>query len=324
MSVRYSVDRDRRLRCRGPAHGMLWVGPVFWLSFEAGPLAQRATLACASHIGMQNFPCSPLALVASGWRNRNLILSLTKREIVGRYRGSVFGLAWSFFNPLLMLAIYTFVFSVVFKARWGISQDEGRGEFAILLFSGMIVHGLFAECVNRAPGLVLGNVNYVKKIVFPLEILAWVALGSSLFHMSVSWVVLLGAQWLLGHIIPATVVLYPVVLFPLILGTMGLTWFLAGLGVYLRDVGQVTGMFTTVMLFISAVFFPLSALPPAYRQWLQYNPLAVVIEQSREVLILGRIPAWDTWLLLTAVGAVMAWLGFAWFQKTRKGFADVL
>lgn len=263
-------------------------------------------------------------MFASLWHNRELLLTLVKREIVGRYRGSLMGLAWSFFNPLLMLVIYTLVFSVVFRARWGLGENESRTDFAIILFVGMIVHGLFAECVNRAPSLIVSNTNFVKKIIFPLDVLPWVVLGSALFHALISLVVLLCAQLIFKHSVPLTALLLPVVLLPLILGTMGLSWFLASLGVYLRDVGQITGMFTTIMLFVSAVFFPITALPEKYQHLMHYNPLAVLIEQSRAVLVFGKFPDPLAWLTLTLAGAVMAWLGYAWFQKSRKGFSDVL
>src|SRR5262245_17193693 len=135
-------------------------------------------------------PTGVIELFASQWRNRHLIIQLTKRDVMGRYRGSVMGLAWSFFNPLVMLAVYTFVFSVVFKARWGVGGED-KINFAIVLFAGLIVYGLFAECINRAPSLILANANYVKKVVFPLEILPSVALGTALFHAGISLVVLL-------------------------------------------------------------------------------------------------------------------------------------
>lgn len=273
---------------------------------------------------MQHFPVGPFEMFGTAWRNRALLMTLIRREIAGRYRGSVMGMAWSFFNPLLMLTIYTFVFSVVFKARWGLDSNESKTDFAIILFVGLIVHGLFAECVNRAPGLIIANVNYVKKIIFPLELLPWVIFGSALFHSAISIVVLFLAQLLFNHFIPWTAVLLPIVLLPLGLATLGMTWFLAGLGVFLRDVSQVTGMFTTILLFVSAVFFPISALPEKYQPWLRLNPLAVMIEQSREVLIFGQIPNLIHWLILLVAGALIAWFGFAWFQKTRKGFADVL
>jgi lipopolysaccharide transport system permease protein len=273
---------------------------------------------------MQVFSAAPRELVASFWRNRQLIMQLSKREAIGRYRGSVMGLAWSFLNPLLMLVIYTFVFSVVFKARWGLGENESRADFALLLFAGMIVHGLFAECVNRAPSLILGNANYVKKVVFPLEIIPWTALGAALFHAVISLAVLLLAQLVLRHTLPWTALLLPMILLPMVLGVMGLAWLLAALGVYLRDVAQVTGIFTTIMMFISGVFFPLHSLPPRYQFWVRLNPLTVVIEQARDVLIFGRVPDLGVWLLLLVLGFVLAWLGFAWFQKTRKGFADVI
>jgi lipopolysaccharide transport system permease protein len=273
---------------------------------------------------MQNFSILPREMVASLWRNRDLIIALVKREVIGRYRGSVMGIAWSFFNPLLMLAIYTFVFSVVFKARWGVGGEESKTDFAIILFVGMIVHGLFAECVNRAPALILSNVNYVKKVIFPLEILPWVAFGSALFHTAVSVGVLLLAQLILSQQMPWTVILFPFVLLPLVLIAMGFAWFLAAFGVFVRDVGQVTGMFTTVLLFVSPVFYPLSALPVKYQGWLQLNPLAFIIEEGRKVLVFGQLPDIGQWGVMMAIGMLIAWAGFAWFQKTRKGFADVL
>ena len=269
-------------------------------------------------------PTSPLSLLRSLWRNRQLIAQMTRREVVGRYRGSVLGIAWSFFNPLLMLVIYTFVFSVIFKARWGIGVQESKIDFAIMLFIGMIIHGLFAECINRAPGIIISNVNYVKKVVFPLEILSWVAFGSALFHAAVSLVVLIVAQLIFRGHIPFTALLFPVVMLPLIFATIGLAWFLSSLGVFMRDIGQITGIITTVLLFISGVFFPISTLPEPYRTWMGLNPLAVIIEEGRNVLILGNLPDPVAWCVMMALGLFTAWAGYAWFQKTRKGFADVL
>ena len=263
-------------------------------------------------------------MIACCWRNRSLIHALVKREILGRYRGSIIGIAWSFFTPMLMLITYTFVFSVVFQARWGLGTSESKTDFAIILFAGLIVHGLFAECINRAPGLILSNVNYVKKVIFPLEILSLVAFGSALFQAIISLIVLLLAQLMLKHQMPLTVLLLPVVLLPLALASLGFAWFLSSLGVYVRDIGQITGIITTVLLFVSAVFFPINALPPAYQGWLKLNPLAVIIEQSRNILIFGKVPDIWQWGIMFVLGIFTAWAGFAWFQKTRKGFADVL
>ncbi|RMN11249.1 MULTISPECIES: ABC transporter permease [Pseudomonas syringae group] len=265
----------------------------------------------------------PVRLVASLWTNRSLISQMTRREVIGRYRGSVMGLAWSFFNPVLMLAVYTFVFSEIFSARW-VGVDTGKGGFAILLFVGMIVHGLFAECANRAPSLVMSNSNYVKKVVFPLEILPVITLGSALFHSCISLVVLVIAQLLISHTLFWTALLFPLILVPLILGTLGISWFLASLGVYLRDVGHVITVLTTVLLFLSPVLYPVAALPEVYRPWLQMNPLTYIIEESRSVLLFGNLPHWDSLGIAIVVGAAIAAMGFWFFQKTRKGFADVI
>ena len=257
------------------------------------------------------------------WRHRELVAASVRREVAGRYRGSFVGMAWSFFNPLLMLAIYTFVFSEVFKARWS-AGSESKSEFALLLFAGMIVFNLFAECLNRAPALILANPNYVKKVVFPLEILPWVTVGAALFHALVSLSV-----WLLAYMsffgAPQAAALYlPLVLAPLLLFTIGLCWALASLGVFLRDVAQFIGILTTAMMFLSPIFYPASALPENYRFLLYLNPLTAVIEQTRALLYWGRTPDFALLAAYTAAAVVIAWLGFAWFQKTRKGFADVL
>jgi len=272
----------------------------------------------------QAHPSSPLAMFTSFWRNRWLIWQMAQREVVGRYRGSVMGLAWSFFNPVLMLFVYTFVFSVVFKARWGVSGEESRADFAIILFVGMIVHGLFAECINRAPGLIISNVNYVKKVVFPLEILPWVVMWSAIFNSLVSVIVLLIGQFIINQSFPWTSVLIPLVILPLVLAGMGFTWFLAALGVFVRDIGQVTGIFTTVLLFLAPVFYPVSALPVEYRGLLQFNPLTLIIEESRKVLIYNSLPDWPSLGFALLASLATAAAGFWWFQKTRKGFADVL
>jgi lipopolysaccharide transport system permease protein len=269
-------------------------------------------------------PTSILALINSLWRNRQLIMQMTKREVVGRYKGSVMGLTWSFFNPVFMLTVYTFVFSVVFKSRWGVDGDESKTQFAVVLFVGMIVHGLFAEVLNRAPTLILSNVNYVKKVVFPLETLPVIAMGAALFHSIISLCVLLAAFAIFNSYLHWTAIFVPLVFLPLVILTLGLAWMLASLGVFLRDVGQTIGIITTVMMFLSPVFFPVTALPLELRPWLMANPLTFIIEQAREVLIWGRLPDWLGLGIYTLGACVIAWTGYAWFQKTRKGFADVL
>ncbi|MFQ5588326.1 MAG: ABC transporter permease [Nitrospiria bacterium] len=262
-------------------------------------------------------------MIRSLVQNRQLIWQMTKRDVVGRYKGSILGLAWSFFNPLIMLTVYTFVFSVAFKARWQTGSDS-KTEFALALFVGMIVHGVLAECVNRAPGLILGNVSYVKKVVFPLEILPLIAMGATLFHTLMSLSVWALFFLLVNHALNWTVIFSPLIFIPLILFSLGLAWFLASLGVFLRDVGQITVVLTTILLFMSPVFYPISNLPVPYQKILYANPLTFIIEQSRAVLMWGKLPNFPGLILALAISCIVAWLGFAWFQKTRKGFADVL
>ena len=272
---------------------------------------------------MAHFLATPREMVASLWRNRRLVWALTKREIQSRYRGSFIGVFWSFLNPLLMLTVYTFVFSVVFKARWDTASDS-KTEFALILFAGLLVFNVFSECINRAPGTILSNQNYVKKVVFPLEVLPWVTLGVALFHGAVSICV-----WLLAYLIffgtPHTTVLYlPVVILPLALFIMGLSWILASLGVYLRDTAQFVGAITTTLMFISPIFYPATALPESYRALAYMNPLTIVIEQTRDILFRGDAPDIIMSSIYLTIAAITAWSGFALFQKTRKGFSDVL
>ncbi|MGN5519542.1 ABC transporter permease [Halopseudomonas sp. Lyrl_26] len=272
---------------------------------------------------MQFHSISPAALLASLWQHAGLIRVSARREVLGRYQGSLLGLFWTFFTPLFMLAIYTFVFSVVFNARWGADTDS-KAEFALLLFAGLIVFNIFSECITRAPGLVVGNVNYVKKVVYPLEILPFVILLSALFHGSIGF-----AVWVLAYIAlfgaPHWTVLYlPLILLPFLFLVMGLSWALAALGVYLRDITQFVTVITSMLMFLSPIFYPLSALPENFQQIVLINPLAIIIEMVRGALYFGQSPDFRMLAGYWLVALLCAWLGFALFQKTRKGFADVL
>lgn len=266
----------------------------------------------------------PRAMTLHLWRYRELVIRLIKRDVVGRYKGSLLGLAWSFVTPIIMLIIYTFVFTVVFNARWGTGEEESKSVFALQLFAGLIVHGILAEVLTRAPSLILANTNYVKKVVFPLDILPLVPLGSAVFHAAISTLVLILAQLVVLGSIPWTFWMLPLVLLPLMVLAMGVSWLLASLGVFLRDIGQTMGLIATMLLFLSPIFYPISALPENFHGMINANPLTFIIEQTRLVLIEGQLPDFLGLLKYLAVSLVIAWLGFAWFQKTRKGFADVL
>ena len=271
----------------------------------------------------QNFWSAPSRVPALVLCHKGLLWSLVRREVVGRYKGSVMGLLWSFVNPMLMLAVYTFVFSVVFQARWSTGSDS-KTEFALVLFAGLILFNLFAECITRAPSLITANVNYVKKVVFPVEILPLVVLGNALFHFAVSFGV-----WLLFYLVlfgvPALTLLWlPLVLLPFVVMVMGLSWFLASLGVYVRDVAQVVGIGVMVLMYMSPIFFPVSVLPAAFQPVIQLSPLSFVVEQARAVMIFGEGIYWPGYALYSLVALLVFWLGYSWFAFTKKGFADVI
>jgi lipopolysaccharide transport system permease protein len=261
------------------------------------------------------------------WGRRDLLYQLVKRDVAGRYRGSALGLLWTILNPLFLLTVYTFVFTVVFKARWGalpLSSTQDTGMFAVILFSGLMLHMLMAECLVRAPSIILQNENFVKKVIFPLELFPVMVLLSSLFHQAMYVLILLGSVFAItGHIQP-TIFYLPLLWMPFWLLLLGLTYIVASLGVFLRDIGQIMQLFITVLLFVSPVFYPIESLPLQFQHWMLLNPLTFVIEQTRDVLLWGREPQWNLLAVFTGVSLLILMLGVFWFQRTRKGFADVL
>jgi lipopolysaccharide transport system permease protein len=262
-------------------------------------------------------------MITTALDNRALIGSLVKRDVASRYRGSVLGMAWAILNPLIMLIIYTFVFSQVFKMRWGAGYTNPT-DFALMLFAGMLFFNFFSECVTRAPSVVTAAPNLVRKIVFPLEIQAWVVVGSGLFQTAISLVILLAAFSLMKGMPPWTIVLLPLVLAPLVLIVLGLIWFLSSLGVYLRDIGQLVGHVVMMTMFLSPLFYPVTAIPEKFRSLFYLNPMTFFMGESRKVLIIGELPDWTTLGLFALVSFLVASAGFWWFQRTRRGFADVL
>jgi len=272
---------------------------------------------------LKNIGRSISGIATSLIRNRNLIRQMALREIVAKYKGSLFGTLWTVLNPILMLSVYTLVFSVIFRSRWA-GGTGSKTEFATLMFAGLIVFNFFAEVVNRAPRLILDNPNYVKKVVFPLESLAWVSIVSALVGAGISLCVLIAFRIILSGMLPWTFLLFPLLLLPLILLVAGVTWFLASLGVFLRDVSQAVGILTSVLMFLSPVFYPSDALPPKLRLLAQINPLAFYIENTRDLLIWGRLDGLHLYPYHLFVSLVVAMIGFAWFKRTRHAFADVM
>lgn len=257
------------------------------------------------------------------YRHYSLIMELSKRDILGRYRGASFGLIWSLLNPFLMLGVYTLAFGYILKARWpGTGGDTS--EFALLLFLGLITHGLFAECMTRAPSLIVGNQNLVKKIVFPLEVLPWTLVLSALFHALANALVFVMLNLILRGQLHATAALLPVVVLPLVLVAFGVVALLSSLSVFLRDIGQIVGVLATAMLFLSSAIVPVQTLPEEYRLIFYLNPLTFIIDQVRAVAFWGNSPDWRGLGLYLLGATCFAYLCHAFFQKTRRGFADVL
>lgn len=264
-----------------------------------------------------------LLLISQPWKHRELIWQLSQREVVGRYRGSLMGILWSFFNPIFMLTVYTFFFSIVYKSRWNL-QSTSKLDFAIALFAGLIPFTLFSECINRAPHLIINNVNYVKKVIFPLEILPWVSFGSALFHAGISFVVLILFFIGVHHYVSWTVMFLPLVNLPLLFLVLGLTWFLASIGVFIRDVTHTVTMVTMALLFLTPVFYPVTAIPEEYRNFIYLNPLTAIIEQNRAILVWGQQPNWHSLSVSLLISVGFAWLGYCWFKKTQYMFADLV
>lgn len=248
---------------------------------------------------------------------------MIERDVRSRYRGSAGGLLWSIVNPLLMLAVYTLFFNEVFERRLGPSAQTAT-QFALAVFIGMLLHGLLSESMTRAPTLIVTQPNLVKKVVFPLEILPIVSLGSAMIHLLAGLAIWL-AFYAFAYGVPSpTVPLFLVVLVPFTLMTLGIAWIFAALGVYLRDLAHVTPIVSTVLLFASPVFYPLSALREPFRSIVSASPLTLPIEQARTVLLTGHPPDWPALFVYALVAVLVAGLGLLWFAGTSKGFADVV
>jgi len=256
-------------------------------------------------------------------RQRSLVWELTKRDVLGRYRGASFGVLWSLISPFLMLMVYTLAFGFILKSRWpgtsGSTQD-----FALILFAGLSVHGFFAECLTRAPQLILSNVSYVKRVVFPLQMLSWSMMFSAAFHLLMNLLVLLLLKWVWHNEIHWTIVFLPLVVLPMLGLAVAVSWLVSALAVYVRDVGQFVGVLAAAMLFLSSAIVPVDSVPESYRWVFHLNPLTLIIDQVREVVIWGRTPDWNA-LLLYGAGVLLFAVGsYQVFSRLRRGFADVL
>jgi len=273
---------------------------------------------------------SPWRPLAAAWRHRDLVLRLAWRDIEARYRGSALGMLWAVAQPLVLLGVYTFVFGFVFNmraTRLGLEEQAAEineANFAMLLFAGLILYNLFSDCVGKAPGVLRQNVTFVKKIVFPLEILPWSTLCMAIFNAIVATCVFAIFYGFIEGTPPVTVLLVPLVVLPLLLLILGISWALASIGLYIQDTQQVVGLVLTVALFTCPIFYPMEMVPEAWRGLLYINPLTVGVEMLREVVFDGIIPDPWIWLIYLGGGLLVAWVGHAWFMATRRGFADAI
>lgn len=254
--------------------------------------------------------------------NRHLLLQLIKRDIAGRYKGSSFGIAWAFLNPLLMLCVYTVVFGVFLRSHW--TGTSNSLQFSVILFAGLIIFNFFAECLTRAPLLIRGHVNYVKKVMFPLELLPWMVVGTSLFHLGISLLVWTVFSIFIYGAIQWTIVFLPLIFVPLVFMVIGICWVISSLGVYLRDINQVIGVITPIVMFLCPIFYAIESLPKPFQALLVMNPLTFIIQQARGVMIDGSLPDFTKLFIYMTASMIFAWLSLAWFQRARDGFADVL
>lgn len=267
---------------------------------------------------------NPIALVSHLWLQRDLIAQFTIREIEGRYKGSSLGIVWSFAQPLLLLTTYTVVFGLIFRSGWNGTNHQNLKQSALIIFCGLIAFNLFGDCVNRAAGLVAEVPNFVKKIVFPLEVLPVSVLGSALFHALVSMIILLAGVLVTSQRFPVTMALLPLVILPLTFLTLGLTWFLAGLGVFVRDIRHLVSLGVQILFFMTPIVYSLEVVPQSLRPWIRINPLTSAVDNFRRVILWGLPPEWGELLAWLLASGLVLLFGYAWFMKAKKGFADVI
>jgi lipopolysaccharide transport system permease protein len=278
----------------------------------------------AAAIGRLLRQANPFVFVPALWSQRHLVAQLTSREVTGRYRSSLLGVFWSLVTPLVTLGIYTFVFGVVFRARWPGSATGNLAEFGLMLFAGLTAFAVFSECLTRSSTLVASSPNYVKKVLFPLEVLPVSVLGAALFHAGISVLILTVARQIVLGSISWTVVLVPLVLLPMVLLSLGLSWLLASLGVFFRDLAHTMTLVSQVLLLTTPIFYAVEVVPEPFRTIVRYNPLTPIIENMRRVTVMGVLPDWEALAVSTAIGALVLSGGHAWFAATKRAFADVI
>lgn len=256
------------------------------------------------------------------FRHFDLISQLIRRDVDIRFRGAMLGVLWPLLTPILSLAMYTIVFGVLMRSKW--PGVDGIAGFALVLFPGLILFTLFAECINRGPVLIVTNPNFVKKVVFPLELLPLVPIGTALFNFSLSVVAWILISGFINQGLPWTIVFIPVVIIPFVLAILGISWFLSALGVYLRDIAQLMPLITQILMFLSPVLYPIENVPKRFVWIIMLNPLTFIVEQLRQVMISGMMPDLFGLTIYSAISILLCWMGLRFFRTLRPGFADVV
>lgn len=267
---------------------------------------------------------NPIRILRHLWQHKELIGQLTRREVLQRYKGSYLGLAWGFLQPLFLLGVYTFVFSVILGIKWGIAVQDDRLGFAIVLFCGFLTFNILGDVANAAPGLILGHPNFVKRVIFPLEVLPVVKLLGTLVHACFGLGILFLGMVIGHHPFHWTILLFPLVWFPMAMFSMGCGFLLSSLGVFIRDIGATVGVLVSVFLFMSPIFYPLEAVPDKFRPYCQINPIAIYVEDARRVILWGELPDWPWFFAGLALSIVVMVSGFVFFMRSKKAFADVI
>ncbi|MEN6626042.1 MAG: ABC transporter permease [Candidatus Sumerlaeia bacterium] len=257
-------------------------------------------------------------------RNWVLLRQLTMREVKSRYESSMLGIFWAFFTPLTSLLIYTFVFGYIFKGQVLHGGKSLTGMFPLFILCGLTAYNIFSESINSSARVIAANANYVKKVVFPLEILPVSNLLAACYFGVIWFLITIAGIALALHRISLTAVCLPLLMIPLLLFCIGLCWIVASLGVYIRDTPHFIGIILLIMLYMTGIFYSPAILPPLFQKILFLNPLAVIVEQIRRVLLFGEWPQWGPVAVVTAVSIVLAQAGYMWFTRTKKGFADVI
>ncbi|MGH9901878.1 MAG: ABC transporter permease [Pyrinomonadaceae bacterium] len=255
-------------------------------------------------------------------RRAELILTLARRELAARYRGSVFGLVWALLTPVVMIAIYTFIFAGIFGARFG--AGGSAWDYAVYLFCGLLPWTAFQEAIQLSSNVIVARANLVKRVVFPLETLPAAQTLVALAGQAFGTAALLVAVVIIRGELHPTLLWLPALVAPQLIATLGGAWFIASLGVFLRDTTQAVGLVLTAWLFLTPIIYPESVVPEAYRPFIDANPFTTLVRSYRRVMLEGAPPDWGGLAYFTAFALALFVFGYWWFAKTRKNFADVI